>query len=206
MFCVAVLTTGRFLMAYKHSVEKLPVSFLVFWFSLQGFKWGISVYPSDVFFDYQNTELGSTSGDPITHPWTQIAIVAMVSSFMADVWLFSGISSDEEPMSSPDICSSILFLLFALLLQLFLLSNLPCCTSSLLLFAVCTIKELTELVTPSAARPLLVHPGILRYNSFFLIDTGFLNLVISGLRSSNITLLHLSAADFDKSFCLSFWF
>lgn len=103
------------------------------------------MYPSDVFFNYRNTELGSTSGDPITHPPAQIAIVAVISSFMADAWLFSGISSDEEPTSSPDICSSILFFSFALLLQLLLLSNLPCCTSSLLLFAVCTIKEQREL-------------------------------------------------------------
>lgn len=55
--------------------------------------------------------------------------------------LFSGTSGDEEPTSSLDICSSILFYSFSLLLQLFLPLNLPCCTSSLLLFAVCTIKE-----------------------------------------------------------------
>lgn len=55
--------------------------------------------------------------------------------------LFSGTSGNEEPTSSPDICSSILFFSFSLLLQLFLLLYLPCYTSILLLFAVCSIKE-----------------------------------------------------------------
>lgn len=41
----------------------------------------------------------------------------------------------------------------------------------------------------SAAQPLLVYPGVHRYNSFFSdIHYFFLNLVINGLRSSNITL------------------
>ena len=101
--------------------------------------------------------------------------------------LFSGTSSDEEPTSSPDICLSVLFFSFSLLLQLFLLLNLPFYTSSLLLFAVCTIKEQTVL-------SLLLHnhfwctlefTGITHFSD---IHYFFLNLVINGLRSSNITL------------------
>lgn len=97
--------------------------------------------------------------------------------------LFS--ETSETSAGSPDICSSILFYSFSFLLQLFLLLNLPCCTSSLLLFAVCTYKG-AHSVIHSAAQPLLVYARAHRYNSFF--HYFFLNLVINGLRFSNVAL------------------
>lgn len=102
--------------------------------------------------------------------------------------LFSGTSGNEEPTSSPDICSSILFFSFSLLLQLFLLLYLPCYTSILLLFAVCSIKEqiVLSLLLHNHFWCTLEYTGIT--NFFPDIHYFFLNLVKNGSRSSNFTL------------------
>lgn len=96
-------------------------------------------------------------------------------------WTVFRHSCDEEPRSSPDICSYILFFSFSLLLKIFLLLNLPCYTSNLSLFATCTIKEQIVLF-------LLLHNHFWCTLVFSDIHYFFLNLVINGLRSSNITL------------------
>lgn len=118
------------------------VSFLVFGFSFQGFKSGISVYPYEVLFQLQKYR-------PEKHlRWSHNSSSSPNSCSRNDChsWLMFGWtvfrhSCDEEPRSSPDICSYILFFSFSLLLKIFLLLNLPCYTSSLSLFATCTIKE-----------------------------------------------------------------
>lgn len=140
MFSVAVLITGRFLTACNHHLSVCHSWYLSLVSKVLNLE---SLYIlRRCFFNYRNTDLRSTSGDPIIHPPAQIAVVEMtVIHDWCLAGLFSGISCDEEPRSSPDICSYILFFSFSLLLKIFLLLNLPCYTSSLSLFAACTIKE-----------------------------------------------------------------
>lgn len=134
MFSVAVLVTGRFLTACKHHLRMCHFWYLGLVSKVLNEE---SLYILRMcFFNYRNIDLRSISGDPIIHPPEMTVIHGWCLA-----GLFSGTSCDEEPRSSSDICSYILFFSFSLLLKIFLLLNLPCYTSSLSLFAACTIKE-----------------------------------------------------------------
>lgn len=73
MFSVAVLITGRFLTACKYHLRMCHSWYLDLVSKVLD---GESLCILRMcFFNYRNTDLRSTSGDPIIHPPAQIAIV-----------------------------------------------------------------------------------------------------------------------------------